>query len=154
MARAIDSIYSIINNPFKLMELIIKFYFHCENRDNDILLAYLILPLTLNEDSRKKLKNLNKNSDLFSLVKDTNSIIGLELMIEEYKDITNKCIQLAISNGYLELRDNRSLVKTDKILQNNFFISNEMNRAIEKFAMIIKSIDIVSIYRILGVKKI
>lgn len=154
MARAIDNIYAILNNPFKLMELIVDFYFHYKNQDNDMLLSYLILPLILNEDSRKKLKNLNKNSNLLSLTKDANSIIGLELMIDEYKDVTNKCIQLAVSNGYLELKQNRSLSRTNKILENEFFKNSDMYKATKNFAIILKSSDIVSIYRMLGVKKL
>lgn len=154
MSKAIDNIYTILNNPFKLMELIVDFYFYYENQDNDMLLSYLILPLILNEDSRKKLKNLHDYSNLVSLIKDTNSIIGLELMIDEYKDVTNKCIQIAISNGYLELKKNRSLSRTSKILENSFYNNSEMSKATKKFAKILKSNDIISIYRMLGVKKI
>jgi hypothetical protein len=154
MARAIDNIYLILNNPFKLMELIVDFYFYYENQDNDMLLAYLILPLILNEDSRRKLKNLNKNSNFLSLTKDVNSIIGLELVIDEYKDITNRCIQLAISNGYLELKQDRSLIRTNKRLENEFFNNTDMYKATKNFAGILKANDIVSIYRMLGVKKL
>lgn len=154
MAKAIDNIYAILNNPFKLMELIVDFYSNYENKDNDMLLSYLILPLILNEDSRKKLKNLNKNSNILSLTKETNNIIGLELMIDEYKDVTNKCIQVAISDGYLELKQNRSLIRTNKRVENSFYKNTEMIKATRKFAMIVKSNEIVSIYRMLGVKRI
>lgn len=154
MSRAINNIYIILNNPFKLMELIIYFYSSYENQDKDILLSYLILPLVLNRDSRKKLLNLNRNCNLLSLTKNSKNVIGLEQMIEEYKDITNECIQIALLNGYLELNENKSLVRTDKDLKNEFFKSSEEYTAIRNFAVILKTKDIVTIYRMLGVKKL
>lgn len=154
MSRAINNIYTILNNPFKLMELITYFYSSYENQDKDILLSYLIFPLILNRDSRKKLLNLNRNCNLLSLTKNSNSVVGLEQMIEEYKDITNECIQIALLNGYLELNENKSLVRTNKVLKNEFFKFSEEYTAIRNFAVILKSNDIVTIYRMLGVKKI
>ncbi len=155
MSRAINNIYTILNNPFKLMELIVHFYSSYENQDKDILLSYLILPLVLNRDSRKKLLNLNRNGcNLLSLTKNSNTVVGLEQMIEEYRNITNECIQIALLNGYLELNENKSLVRTDKGLKNEFFKFREEYIAIRNFAVILKSNDIVTIYRMLGVKKI
>ena len=154
MSRAIDSIYSILNNPFKLMELIVCFYSSYENQDKDILLSYLILPLALNKDSRRKLLNLHKNCNLLSLAKSSDSVVGLEQMIEEYRDITNECIQVALLNGYLKLNENKSLIRTDKSLKIEFFKYSEECVAIRNFAVILKSNDIVTIYRMLGVKKI
>lgn len=155
MSRAINNIYTILNNPFKLMELIIHFYSSYENKDKDILLSYLILPLVLNRDSRKKLLNLNRNGcNLLSLTRNSSNVVGLEQMIEEYKHITNECIQIALLNGYLELNENKSLIRTDKGLKNEFFKFSEEYTAIRNFAFILKSNDIVTIYRMLGVKKI
>lgn len=155
MSRAINNIYTILNNPFKLMELIVHFYSLYENQEKDILLSYLILPLILNKDSRKKLLNLNRLScNLLSLTKNSNNIVGLEQMIKEYKDITNECIQIALLNGYLELNENKSLIRTDKALQNEVFKFCEEYTAIKNFSVILKSNDIVTIYRMLGVKKI
>lgn len=154
MSRAVDSIYNILNNPFKLMELIVCFYSSYENKDNDILLSYLVLPLVLNQDSRKKLLNLHKNCNLLSLTKNSDSVVGLEQMIEEYKDITNECIQIAILNGYLKLNKNKSLVRTDKDLKIQSFKFSDEYVATRNFAVILKSNDIVTIYRMLGVKKI
>lgn len=154
MSRAINSIYKILNNPYKLMELIVYFYSSYENQNKDILLSYLILPIILNSDSQKKLLNLNRNSSLLSLAKHSNSVIGLEQMVIEYKDITNECIQIALSNGYLDLNENQSLVRTSKTLNNNYFRSGKEFIALKNFANILKSYDIVTIYRMLGVKKI
>lgn len=155
MSRAINNIYAILNNPFKLMELIVHFYSSYENQEKDILLSYLILPLILNKDSRKKLLNLNRIScNLLSLTKSSSNVVGLEQMIEEYKDITNECIQIALVNGYLELNENKSLIRTDKPLQNENFKFGEEYTAIKNFSVILRSNDIVTIYRMLGVKKI
>ncbi len=154
MSRAIDSIYNILNNPFKLMELIVCFYSSYKNRENDILLSYLVLPIVLNQNSRKKLLNLNKSSNLLSLTKDSDSIVGIEQMIEEYKDITNECVQIAMLHGYLTLNEENSLIRTDKMLEYKSSKFVEEYSAIRKFVVILKNNDIVSIYRMLGVKKI
>lgn len=154
MSKAIDNIYLVINNPIVLKDIIIEFYKCYKNRERDILIAYLILPLVLNEDSRRKLKNLNKKSNLISLTRDADSIVGLEFLIEEYKEITNKCIQLALSEGYLQLDSDYSL----KFVENADYVSQNVQkeelRAIKRLSMLIEPYEIVEVYRMLGVKTI
>lgn len=154
MSRAVDSIYTILNNPFTYEELFTTFYKNYNNKENDLLLSYLILPLVLNEDSRRKILHLNKKSNLLSLTKDRNSIIGLELMITENMTLTNKCIQLCLAHGYLILGNKMELVRTDKLLSQKVLNDNELSRAVKKIAQLIETYDVVSVYRMLGVKNI
>ncbi len=156
MSKFFDSIYDINNNIFVFSPLIVNFYKNLQPTKKNILLAYLVLPIVLHEDSYKKTKYLKKSSNIFTFLdnKDKkNLIFGLENRIQKYKELTEKCIIYAIEMNWLEIKKDLSV----KYLQDvNNKLSNLENayKASEKLHIIFKNYDVVTIYKYLGVKKL
>ena len=68
MNKFIDSVYKIHNNPFIFTPLIVAFYEQLEKKPKNILLAYLVLPLVLNERSKQTLQNVRKTSSIHTFI--------------------------------------------------------------------------------------
>ncbi|CAG0937992.1 hypothetical protein BROC_00067 [Candidatus Brocadiaceae bacterium] len=157
MSKAIDNIYALINNPFVLVDYIIEFYKNYRNHQNkDILLSYLILPLILYEPSRIKLKTSKSSSSLYSFLKTQEVIAGLPERVEEFKPLTNICLQIAFDSGLLTLTEDLSVDCIAISGSSNITCDNEEHEILHKcsanLVKIFKSWDVPAIYRLLGVK--
>jgi hypothetical protein len=153
MIKSINSIYRIYNNPFVLTPLIVKFYEKYEGQKNDILLAYLIFPLVLHEQTGNCLRKARTTSSLHTFRQEKKNFYGLPQRIEEYKHITNQCLQYAIDNNNIEVDRNLSITVKNPKLDCVANLTIPL-KASENFVKIIKDFDIVKIYKELGVKKL
>lgn len=158
MNRYIDTVYKIRNNPFIFTPLIVAFYEKLEQKPKNILLAYLVLPLVLNERSKKTLLTVSTASSIHSFTdsKDKSkreNIFGLPERIKNYKDITNKCIQHAIDNQWIQVNGDLSIEFLKKI-DNKVENLNQSFKASSNLHKIFKDLDILAIYRLLGVKEL
>ena len=158
MSKYFDSIYDINNNIFVFTPIIVAFYKNLKPIPKNILLAYLVLPMVLYEDSQRKIKNSNVRSNIFSFInnkdKDKKELIyGLENRIQKYKDITNKCIIYAINQKWLEINEDLS-VRYLKDVENKLANLENAYKAASKLHNIFKDFDVVTIYKYLGVKKL
>ncbi|NCD00119.1 MAG: hypothetical protein EOL95_10520 [Bacteroidia bacterium] len=158
MNKFVDSVYKVHNNPFAFTPLIVVFYGQLPRKQKNILLAYLVLPLILNVRSKQTLQTVMTTSSIHSFIdsKDKNkreNIFGLPERIQNYKEITNQCIQHAIDNKWIKIHEDLSvevLTRIDnkvKNLDHSFKASSNLHK-------IFKDLDVVSIYRLLGVKKL
>lgn len=153
MSKFVDSIYKIHNNPFILAPLIIAFYKNLDPTPQNILLAYLILPLVLNEESRNNLKNAKTTSSLHTLSAKNENFFGLPERVQRYKKMTNKCIQHSINNGWIKIKEDLSVdVLIDKI-NGNEELKDSFKASLNLYK-IFKDLDAVTIYRLLGVKEL
>lgn len=160
MSKVIQHLNILYNNPFLLTPIIVKFYEKYEGKqDKDMLLSYLILPLVLYEGSKLILKNKKKGLRTFinytkkNEIKKNDKLFGLPVRVEDYKELTNLCLQHAFDTGSLQL--NRGLSIT--FLKNNFKVDNssvEYLKAAENLALLLKKEKITHIYMRLGIKKI
>jgi len=158
MSKYVDSIYKINNNIFVLTPLFVTLYKNLKPTPKNLLLSYLVLPLVLYKTSQQKIKNSNRTSSIFSFLnsKEKNkreNVYGLQKRVQEYKEITNQCILYAIENGWLKLDDNLSVVILEE-QKNNMENLGDAFIASSKLCNIFKDLDIVSIYRQLGVKEL
>ena len=151
MSKYIDSIYKIHNNPFILTPLLLEFFKKSTTRDNDILLAYLIFPLVLNEVSQNFIFSANTRSSISSFKRKKENLYGLPERIERYKDITNKCLQHAIDNKYIQINDDLSVEVLEKKITSVQSLSTAL-KASSNLHKIFKDLEVVAIYRSLGVK--
>jgi len=153
MIKSIKHIHKVYNNPFLLTPLILNFYENYSGQNNDILLSYLILPLVLNDDTRKWLLKARTNSSLTTFGKRRENYYGLPERIKEFKNITNQCLQYAIDKKFIEVNSALQI----KVLQPDMdclgFLKDAI-KASENINKIFKDIDVVSIYRALGVKQL
>ena len=154
MIKRIENLYTLYNNVFEHIPIIYAFYNEYNGIDNDILLSYLILPLVLNEASRKKLLHSNSRSSIFTFCKDSGTFSGLSDMVKLYESITNDCIQYGIDNLVFSITEEMKVIINKETDTESFGLLNNQNdkiRAAEKFAALIKCYDIPTIYRNLGV---
>ena len=169
MSKIVENLNILYNNPFILTPIIVKFYENYEGKQSkDMLLSYLILPLVLYEDSKCVLLNKNTKRDLRTFInyrikedlkrnkkeiKKNNKLFGLPDRVDEYKEMTNLCLQYAFDSGSLQLQSDLSI----KFLEYKYKADNslvEYLKVAENLALLLKKEKITHIYMRLGIKKI
>lgn len=151
MNKYIDNIYKIHNNPFILTPLIIEFFTKLTSKPNNILLVYLVLPLVLHEASQISISNSNSRSSISSFKRNKENLYGLSERVERYKNITNQCLQHAIDNKYINVNEDLSI----EVLDSKITSIKNLTRALKASSnlhKIFKDLDVVTVYRQLGVK--
>lgn len=153
MSKIVDYTYLIYNNPFVLTSLLIEFYKDYEGQKNDVLLAYLILPLALHKETKVWLKKASIKSSIHTFRGKKENLIGLPKRVTDYKKLTNQCLQHAIDNEYIVINDDLKIVVTDKKPALDTSIRDSL-KASANFVKVIRELDVVTIYKLIGVKKI
>ena len=153
MSKILEHTHRIYNNSFVFTPLIIEFYKGYKGQDKDILLAYLILPLVLHEETMQWLSKAKTTSSLHSFGRIKENYFGLPQRIVEYKNITNKCLQNAIDNKRIAIDED---LRVNIIDSSNIDVplSEKSLKASANIVKIIKDLGVVPIYRLLGVKKL
>lgn len=156
---SIKNISIIYNNPFIFSPLFVEFYSSIPQKEKNILLSYLVLPLTLYNPSRVAIKNSQAGSrstiySVFSERKTEERIFGLEERIKSYKSLTNNSLQYAISSGMLILNDDLSVSIKNPKLANKKLCQKDALTAARKLGLLFAQYDIPTCFGILGVKEI
>jgi hypothetical protein len=155
MSKTVDSLYILYNTPFLLSGVIVEFFNNYTTaQKNDILLSYLVLPLALYESSKKGLQRANKQRTIRTFIKDPERLYGLADRLEEYKRTTNLALQYALDQHYLYINESLSVVVNQEIRP-------EINPGLKpgltaaaNLAKMLNDIDVVSVYRQLGIKRL
>src|ERR1035437_4634959 len=113
-SQSIESIYKLYNNPFLLAPLIIEFYSNYKSQPKDILLAYLIFPIVLHNESEKGLRRANSNRSLITYRRENNRICGLPERLSEYKELTQFCLQYEIDSEFVVVNKDLSICVINK----------------------------------------
>ena len=153
MSNLVDNVYKIHNNPFVLTPLIIEFFKHSKQEPKDILLAYLVLPLVLYEKSQHSLVFARSTSSTHTFTRKKENLFGLPERVERYKGITNQCLQYALDNKIIKINEDLSV----EVIEKNIVSIKSLKRALkasENLHKIFRDLDVVAIYRLLGVKGI
>lgn len=154
MSDFIESIHTIYNNPFILTPVLLTFYKNYVGQKNDLLLAYLVFPIVLEQEHVQKIKQINTKTSLNRFTKDEAFISGFYDRLEAYRGITNLCLQYAIDSNYILVDKNLSVkVITDDVL----FIDPLLKDAHElsnKLFKVFKKINVVNIYQSFGIKEL
>lgn len=153
MSRLVDNIFTLQNNVFALTPLLISFYKNLQSREKDMLLAYFVFPLVLNQECIENIKQLNHHSQLSRITRDKEIMAGFEERFEFYKDITNRCLQYALDCGYIEIDKNLTVhvisneqMFTDPILTNSLKLSSILYRVFTR--------NVINTYYSFGIKKL
>lgn len=153
MNNVIEHTYTLYNNPFVLTQIILSFYKGYRGTENDILLSYLVLPLTLHQSSCDNIANSKVTSRIIKLTDNKDSMAGLSERIKEFKNITNLCLQHAVDNKLIEIDENMQV----KVIGNLHATNPELQpsiKAANKLKNIFGSWDVVSIYKFIGIKQL
>ncbi len=153
MSKVVEHTHCIYNNPFIFTPLIIAFYKNYRGKEKDVLLSYLILPLVLYEFSRKSLKNANVTSSLRTFKRKNENLYGLPQRVESYKEKTNKCLQYAIDNKLIKIDNNLTVDVLDPKIICEPSLKDAFKAASNIFK-VLRDLDVVAIYRLLGVNKL
>ena len=163
MSKYIDNVYKVNNNTFLLTPLIVEFYKELKVTNKNVLLSYLVLPLVLNNKSKEALISASTRSSIFSFVsnkqknkdgvKHVENIFGLPDRIFEYKEQTNRCLQFAIDSKWISLNEDLSVNVLNKSGNKPLELKDSL-KAASNLHKIFKDLDVVTIYRLLGIKKL
>lgn len=152
MNTAADHLYTLHRNAFALAPVIQNFYLNWEPKEKDILLSYLVLPLVSFPAMQEYLHTANRTSSIRTMTSDSSRLVGLALRISEYKPITNKALLILRSDESLQLNDDLSvLVSENRQLEN---AAPKMLRYARQLAMVFGNENVVTIYRMLGLKSL
>lgn len=147
-----DHLYTLHRTPFALAPVIQSFYQHWEPVEKDILLSYLILPIVTYKPMHAFLNRARRDSSIRTLASDATRLIGLAMRVEEFKPITNAAMLILTAENSLEITPElsvRSLQKPQSINSDKSLL-----RYSQKLAMVLSGENVVSIYRMLGVKSL
>ena len=153
MSTAIESFAILHYSPFVIAPLFEAFYENTHVQPNDILLAYIVLPLTLPENSRLYLKRATVASSLSTFCKESSRLYGLPERVLELREVTHACIQLVIDSGGIGVNSDLSVQFRCRNIDASTCPKDAIMAA-EKLGKLCQSYDVPSIYRLLGVKKI
>lgn len=109
MSNTIENIATLQRNVFILTPLLVSFYKNMKPREKNVLLAYFVFPLVLNDEFKDKIKTFNARSNMSRITKDKDIMAGFEDRFYFYYDMTNKCLQYAINNEYIKVEDDLSV---------------------------------------------
>ena len=149
-----ESIHTIYNNPFILTPVLVTFYKNYVGLKNDILLAYLIFPIVLEQEHIQKLKIIKSNTTLCRFTKDKDFISGFYDRVETYRSVTNLCLQYAIDSKYILVDKNMSV----KVITDDVLIIDPLLKDAHKLSnnlfKVFKKINVVNIYQAFGIKEL
>lgn len=149
---AADHIYTLRRTPFALAPVIHSFYDHWDPTEKDVLLSYLVLPLITYKPIHTFLKNSNKNSSIRTLLQEPSRTLGLELRVEEFKPITHAALLILNSDKSIVINEDMSVSPQGKIRESN--ADAELMKYARKLAVVFTGENVVSIYRVLGLKSL
>ncbi|MFJ4605789.1 MULTISPECIES: three component ABC system middle component [Pseudomonas] len=147
-----DHLYTLHRTPFALAPVIQTFYQHWDPVEKDVLLSYLILPIVTYKPMHAFLHRARKDSSLRTMASASERLIGLALRIEEFKPITNASLLILAAEKSLEITPELSVLALQKPQSVNS--DKSLLRYSQKLAMVLSGENVVSIYRMLGLKSL
>jgi len=149
---ASEHLYTLHRTPFALAPIIHGFYQDWEPVEKDILLSYLILPIVTYKPMHSFLKGARTDSSIRTMSSVTNRLVGLDIRVDEYKPITNAALLILTSEQSLEVTQDLSLKTLKKPNAGN--CDKNLFRYGQKLSMVLSGENVVSIYRMLGLKSL
>lgn len=147
-----NHLYTLHRTPFALAPVIQTFYQHWDPVEKDVLLSYLILPIVTYKPMHAFLHRARKDSSLRTMASASERLIGLALRIEEFKPITNASLLILAAEKSLEITPELSVLALQKPQSVNS--DKSLLRYSQKLAMVLSGENVVSIYRMLGLKSL
>lgn len=151
MSSIIENIAVLQRNVFTLTPLIVSFYRNMKPREKNVLLAYFVFPLVLNNEFKAKIKTLTINSNISRITTDKNVMAGFEDRFYFYYDMTNKCLQYAIDCNWIKINEDLSVsvmgancMLSDPDLNDSFRLAAKLYKIFNK--------DVVNTYYAFGIK--
>jgi len=153
MSKLIENISTLQNNTFILTPLLVSFYKNLKPTDKNILLAYFVFPLVLNNEFIEKIQRITTASNLSRITKDKDIMAGFEDRFYYYREQTNKCLQYAIDCQYIEVDKNLTITVisddnrfTDARLDKSLILASQLYKIFTK--------NVINTYYAFGIKRL
>lgn len=151
MSKLIENISTLQNNTFILTPLLVSFYKNLKPTDKNILLAYFVFPLVLNNEFIEKIQRITTASNLSRITKDKDIMAGFEDRFYYYREQTNKCLQYAIDCQYIRVGRNLTITvisddnrSTDARLDKSLILASQLYKIFTK--------NVINTYYAFGIK--
>lgn len=155
MEQAYNDILTIRNNVFTLTPILVSFYSECKQREDNLFLALVVLPLLFNEEWVEKKQVIRVDSRLQTWVIDNKfRIEGLPSRIDYFQEITIKCLQYAIDMKWLTIDGTMVTFKQDNAVWSKSRFYREQIDNAKNLNKLFKDMSVADILTILGVKDI
>lgn len=153
MSKFVENISTLQNNTFILTPLLVSFYRNIKPTEKNMLLAYFVFPLVLNNEFVEKIQRITTASNLSRITKDKDIMAGFEERFYYYKEQTNKCLQYAIDCKYIDIDKNLTVtvinddnMLTDARLNKNLILASQLYKIFSK--------NVINTYYAFGIKVI
>ena len=153
MSKVVENISTLQNNTFILTPLLVSFYRNIKPTEKNMLLAYFVFPLVLNNEFVEKIQRITTASNLSRITKDKDIMAGFEERFYYYKEQTNKCLQYAIDCKYIDIDKNLTVtvinddnMLTDARLNKNLILASQLYKIFSK--------NVINTYYAFGIKAI
>lgn len=153
MSKFVENISTLQNNTFILTPLLVSFYRNIKPTEKNMLLAYFVFPLVLNNEFVEKIQRITTASNLSRITKDKDIMAGFEERFYYYKEQTNKCLQYAIDCKYIGIDKNLTVtvinddnMLTDARLNKNLILASQLYKIFSK--------NVINTYYAFGIKAI
>jgi hypothetical protein len=153
MNNAIDCYDVLTHSPLILAPLLESFYSTAIVQQRNVLLSYIVLPLSLHPSTRGFLAKSRATSNLRTFSNDPTRLYGLAERITEFRRLTDRCMQIAFDAKSLSLQHDLSVKYLAKRLDSAGCPANAYAAA-RKLGTLLHVLDIPTVYRFLGVKRL
>lgn len=152
--KTIDKdLQSIRFNAFSLAPLILSFFKECHVSKDNVLLAYLILPLIYSEKWKNLDSRINMNSNIKNwIVQDKMPTNGLSDRMYFFRDFTTTILQYCFDRKWALLDDNNNIAVQNISEWDDS--TDTRNKYASKINNLFQGMSVAQIYSSLGIDKL
>ena len=152
MNDPIEHLYTLHTNPFLFATTIHGFYECLALRKHSVLLAYLVLPIVLEQKNRDFLLKARSSSNLRTMLTHRDLLTGIPQRLEDYREVTVDTLKYLVSAHLLEVKGTDIVHGPTPLTDITAPLCTVA--AARKLARFFDPFDVPTIYRLLGVMQL
>jgi hypothetical protein len=152
MNDPISHLYTLHTNPFLFASTLHGFYECLGEHERSVLLAYLVLPIVLEQKNRDFLLKARSTSNLRTMLTHRELLTAIPQRLDDYKEATIKTLRYLVSANVLEIKGMSVLIGANSLPDQT--APPGTVSAARKLAEFFKPFDVPAIYRLLGVMQL
>lgn len=152
MSDPIVHLYTLHNNPFLFATTLHAFYDCLAPRKHSVLLAYLVLPVVLEQKNRDFLQKARSSSNLRTMLTHRELLTAIPQRVEDYRQLSVDTLRYLVSAGQLQLRG--TTVLAGPTAPDDPISPPGAVAAARKLAKFFEPFEVPTIYRLLGVMQL
>lgn len=147
---AVEHLYVLHNNPFLFARAMVAFFESVGNKEHALVLAYLVLPIILDEENRRVLGRARPNSNLRTFVGRGERLRSLPKRVAHYREITNATLRYLFSLRAIERVDDTVLVANKETVADQVTLDG-LIKAAQVLGRFFGDYPVPTVYRMVGV---